>query len=88
MSISGKSTAYEGISVNLGVIGGGQSVGSDVGSCMSAHPDCHPDNLAPMGVMKKLGMHPRGLENWYSQTVASDEIAVDTWRSAAFQRKS
>ena len=41
---------------------------------------CHPENVASMAVMKKLGMRYRGLERWYAQRVATYEITADEWR--------
>jgi RimJ/RimL family protein N-acetyltransferase len=40
---------------------------------------CHPENRASMGVMVKLGMRYRGLEQWYAQTVATYELTPALW---------
>lgn len=41
---------------------------------------CHSENGASIGVMVKLGMHFRGLEDWYSQKVTTFEITAEEWR--------
>ena len=43
---------------------------------------CHPENGASIGVMAKLGMHYRGMEDWYSQKVTTFEITAEEWRRA------
>ncbi len=42
----------------------------------------HPDNSASIAVMIKLGMHYRGLEDWYARNVATYELTAQAWRAA------
>ena len=49
---------------------------------------CHPANSASIGVMAKLGMHYRGLEDWYSQKLATYGIAADEWLRAQATRQA
>jgi hypothetical protein len=48
----------------------------------SLYAVCHPDNGAPIKVMEKLGMRYRGLEDWYSQKVATYAITAEEWHRA------
>jgi RimJ/RimL family protein N-acetyltransferase len=43
---------------------------------------CVPENGASSAVMLKLGMHYRGLEDWYERKLATYEIAAEAWRNA------
>lgn len=47
---------------------------------------CNSDNSASMRVMAKLGMHYRGLEDWYAQKVATYAITADEWQVAKSTR--
>lgn len=40
---------------------------------------CHPDNAASIRVMQRLGMHYRGQERWYEQTVAVYQMTRAEW---------
>ena len=46
----------------------------------------HPDNSASMAVMVKLGMHYRGLEDWYARKLATYEVTAAAWRAARLTR--
>lgn len=48
----------------------------------SLYAVCHPDNGASIKVMEKLGMRYRGLEDWYSQKVATYAITAEEWHRA------
>lgn len=41
---------------------------------------CHPENVASVAVMKKLGMRFRGVEQWYSDGDLTFEITDNEWR--------
>lgn len=41
---------------------------------------CHQDNLASAHVMKKLGMHYRGIEKWYEMDTAVYEMTASDWK--------
>jgi RimJ/RimL family protein N-acetyltransferase len=43
---------------------------------------CDPGNGASSAVMLKLGMHYRGLEDWYARQLATYEITARAWRTA------
>jgi RimJ/RimL family protein N-acetyltransferase len=47
---------------------------------------CHPENRASMAVMIRLGMQPRGLEDWYAQKVTTYEITSASWLAARKHR--
>jgi RimJ/RimL family protein N-acetyltransferase len=42
---------------------------------------CQPENLGSAHVMKKLGMHYRGLERWYEMDTAVYEMTGSDWKS-------
>ena len=44
---------------------------------------CDPQNAASIAVMRKLGMHCRGIEEWYARRVLTYEITAATWRASA-----
>ena len=44
---------------------------------------CHPENVASIAVMRKLGMHCRGIEKWYARRVLTYEITAATWRASS-----
>ncbi len=41
---------------------------------------CQPENKASMGVMVKLGMHYRGIEDWYGMKVTTYTLSAHQWR--------
>jgi RimJ/RimL family protein N-acetyltransferase len=43
---------------------------------------CDPANAASVSVMRKLGMHYRGLEDWYARKVATYEVSAESWHRA------
>lgn len=47
---------------------------------------CQPENAASIAVMLKLGMHYRGMEDWYAQKVAAYEMTAEDWRTARASR--
>jgi RimJ/RimL family protein N-acetyltransferase len=47
---------------------------------------CHPENDASMAVMLKLGMHSRGIEDWYAQQVATYEMTAEDWSANRARR--
>lgn len=49
---------------------------------------CDPANTASSGVMKRIGMHDRGLQRWYGKDMATFGIAADEWRANSAQRKA
>jgi RimJ/RimL family protein N-acetyltransferase len=49
---------------------------------------CEPANTASSNVMKRLGMHDRGLQRWYGKDMATFGISADAWRANAAQRKA
>jgi RimJ/RimL family protein N-acetyltransferase len=42
---------------------------------------CDPANTASSNVMKRLGMHDRGLQRWYGKELATFGISADEWRA-------
>jgi RimJ/RimL family protein N-acetyltransferase len=40
---------------------------------------CRPENVASSGVMQRLGMRYRGIEEWYAQPLATYEMAREDW---------
>ncbi|MFY8018511.1 MAG: GNAT family N-acetyltransferase [Inhella sp.] len=40
----------------------------------------HPDNLDSQRVMERLGMHYRGLERWYGESLATHAMSALDWR--------
>jgi len=44
---------------------------------------CHPENIASVAVMKKLGMRFRSVEEWYSANDLTFEITRNEWRMRA-----
>jgi len=44
---------------------------------------CHPENIASVAVMKKLGMRFRSVEEWYSASDLTFEITRNEWRMRA-----
>jgi RimJ/RimL family protein N-acetyltransferase len=42
---------------------------------------CEPANTASSSVMKRLGMHDRGLQRWYGKQMATFGIGADEWRA-------
>ncbi len=40
----------------------------------------HPDNLDSQRVMERLGMHYRGLERWYGESLATHAMSAQDWR--------
>lgn len=42
---------------------------------------CQPENLGSAHVMKKLGMHYRGLEKWYETETAVYEMTDSDWKA-------
>ena len=42
---------------------------------------CDPENVASSGVMKRLGMRYRGLENWYTRPCATYVVSAADWRT-------
>lgn len=47
------------------------------------HAVCMPENKASMGVMVKLGMHYRGIEDWYGMKVTTYMLSADQWRGTS-----
>lgn len=41
---------------------------------------CDPANLASSGLMTRLGMRYRGIENWYQKELATYELVASAWR--------
>jgi len=54
-------------------------------NAMNADPEVmrHPENIASVAVMKKLGMRFRGVEEWYSANDLTFEITRNEWRMRA-----
>ena len=48
---------------------------------------CDPANTASSNVMKRLGMHDRGLQRWYDKDLATFGIGAEEWRANAATRK-
>jgi RimJ/RimL family protein N-acetyltransferase len=42
---------------------------------------CDPANTASSNVMRRLGMHDRGLQRWYGKQMTTFGIAADEWRA-------
>jgi RimJ/RimL family protein N-acetyltransferase len=43
---------------------------------------CQPENRASIAVMTRLGMHFRGVEDWYAQKVTTYEMTAADWHRA------
>lgn len=43
---------------------------------------CDPANTPSVALMRRLGMHYRGIENWYQRELATYELHSIAWRSA------
>jgi len=46
---------------------------------------CVPENLASSTVMKRLGMHDRGLDTWYGKQLATYSMTAAQWREREAQ---
>ena len=42
---------------------------------------CQPENKASAGVMVKLGMHYRGIEDWYGMKVTTYTLSAEQWQA-------
>lgn len=71
----------------------GQGIATEAGRAMATfafthlgvavlYAVCHPENTASIGVMLKLGMRSRGMEDWYAQKVVTYEITAEDWGAA------
>jgi RimJ/RimL family protein N-acetyltransferase len=49
---------------------------------------CDPANTASSGVMKRLGMHDRGLQHWYGKELATFGVAAAEWHANRTQRSA
>jgi len=49
---------------------------------------CEPANAASSNVMKRIGMHDRGLQRWYGKDMATFGISADEWRANARARQA
>jgi RimJ/RimL family protein N-acetyltransferase len=47
---------------------------------------CEPANTASSNVMKRIGMHDRGLQRWYGKDMATFGIWADEWRELRASR--
>ena len=47
---------------------------------------CHAENVASSGVMVKLGMRFRGMEQWYAQQLATYELTQAHWKALGSNR--
>jgi len=47
---------------------------------------CEPANTASSNVMKRIGMHDRGLQRWYGKDMATFGISADEWRDLRASR--
>ncbi|AZP12318.1 GNAT family N-acetyltransferase [Undibacterium parvum] len=72
----------------------GQGYASEAAECMASFAFdtlktdllcavCQPENLGSAHVMKKLGMHYKGLERWYEMEVAVYQMTGSDWASRA-----
>jgi RimJ/RimL family protein N-acetyltransferase len=49
---------------------------------------CEPANTASSNVMKRLGMHDRGLQRWYGKDMATFGMSADEWRDLRASRST
>ena len=49
---------------------------------------CDPANTASSNVMKRLGMHDRGLQRWYGKDLTTFGISAGEWRMRASARQA